>query len=125
MTLYHCKVFLNNLGKVPWNGNKANIMLVFNKGKLENPGSYRLVSLTSVPGKVMNQVILESIFKHRKDKKVTGSSHQVFMEVKSCLTGWRAFPDEVIGLTDKELVLSLARLFTLSLIRQADEVWAS
>lgn len=32
-------------------------------------GSYRLVSITSVLGKVVEQIVLETIFKHLVDKK--------------------------------------------------------
>lgn len=37
-------------------------------------GTTRLASLTSVPAKVMEHIILEMIIRHIKDKKVTGSS---------------------------------------------------
>jgi len=42
---------------------KANVTAVFKKGKKKNPGNYRPVSLTSIPGKMMKQLILEVIIK--------------------------------------------------------------
>ncbi|KAK4811273.1 hypothetical protein QYF61_023325 [Mycteria americana] len=39
-------------------------------GGQEDPGSNRLASLILIPGKVMEQIILESISKHMKDKKI-------------------------------------------------------
>lgn len=52
----------------------------------EGVGSYGLVSFTSVLGEVVEHVILQSISKHMKDKKVIGSSQHGFMKGKSCLT---------------------------------------
>ncbi|KAK4826029.1 hypothetical protein QYF61_003850 [Mycteria americana] len=57
------------VGEVPVDWEKANITTTFNKGKKEELGNYNLVILTSDPGKVMEQVILETIAKHMKGKK--------------------------------------------------------
>ncbi|KFV87094.1 RNA-directed DNA polymerase from mobile element jockey, partial [Struthio camelus australis] len=57
-------------GEVPEDWKKANVTPVFQKGKKEEPGNYRPVSLTSIPGKVMEQLLLEVITKHVEDKKV-------------------------------------------------------
>jgi len=61
-------------GEVPEDWRKANVTPVFKKGKKENPGSYRPVSLTSTPGKMMEQLILEVIIKQGEEKKVIRSS---------------------------------------------------
>ncbi|KFV88526.1 RNA-directed DNA polymerase from mobile element jockey, partial [Struthio camelus australis] len=58
------------LGEVPEDWKKANVTPVFKKGKKEEPGNYRPVSLTSIPGKVMEQLLLKVITKHLEDKKV-------------------------------------------------------
>ncbi|KFP12314.1 hypothetical protein Z169_05524, partial [Egretta garzetta] len=57
-------------GEVPDDWKIANVTPVFKKGKKEDPGNYRPVSLTSVPGKVMEQLILSDLSKQVDDKKI-------------------------------------------------------
>ncbi|KFP50064.1 hypothetical protein N323_05702, partial [Cathartes aura] len=56
-------------GQVPDDWKKANVIPVFKKDKKEDPGNYRLFSLTSIPGNVMEQLMLETISRHMEDKK--------------------------------------------------------
>ncbi|KAK4828295.1 LOW QUALITY PROTEIN: hypothetical protein QYF61_024960 [Mycteria americana] len=70
-------------------------------GKQEDPGNYRPVSLTLRPGKVMEQLILATISRPMKDKKVVRSSQHGFTKVKSCLTNLVTFYDETTGLVDE------------------------
>ena len=74
---------------------------VFKKGKKEDPGNYRPVSLTSIPGKVMEQLILEAIMKQMEEKKVIRSSQHGFTKGKSCLTNLIAFYNDMTGWVDE------------------------
>ena len=58
--------------EVPVNWKLANVVPIFKKGKTKDPGNYRHVSLTSVPGKIMEKVILGVIEKHLRDNAVIG-----------------------------------------------------
>ncbi|KFP29221.1 RNA-directed DNA polymerase from mobile element jockey, partial [Colius striatus] len=57
-------------GEVPEDWRKASVTPVFKKGRKDDPGNYRPVSLTSISGKVMEQLILNVITKHMKENVV-------------------------------------------------------
>ena len=76
------------MGEVPGGCRIASIAPVFQKGKKEDLGNYRPVS---VPGKVTEQLILDVISKKMEEKKVIRSSQCGFVKEKSCLTNLIAF----------------------------------
>lgn len=45
-------------GEVPEEWQEANVTAVFNMGKKENPGNFQPDSLTSIPGEVMEHLLL-------------------------------------------------------------------
>ncbi|KFO73683.1 RNA-directed DNA polymerase from mobile element jockey, partial [Cuculus canorus] len=56
--------------EVPLDWRVANDVPIYKNGCREDPGNFRPVSLTSVPGKVMEQVILSAIMKHMQENWV-------------------------------------------------------
>ncbi|PKU29706.1 rna-directed dna polymerase from mobile element jockey- hypothetical protein [Limosa lapponica baueri] len=88
-------------GEVPEDWRKVNVTPVFRKGKKEDLGNYRPVSLTSIPEKMMEQLILGIISKHMEEKKAIRSSQHGFTKGKSCLTNLKAFYDGMTGWIDE------------------------
>ena len=88
-------------GKVPEDWRKANVTPIYKKGKKEDPWNYRPVSLTPIPGKVVEQLILEVILKQVEEKKVIRGSQHGFTKGKSFLTNLIAFYNGVIGWVDE------------------------
>ncbi|KFW67128.1 hypothetical protein AS28_05713, partial [Pygoscelis adeliae] len=56
-------------GEVPDDWRLANVMPIYKKGRKEDPGNYRPVSLTSVPGKIMEPFILRALTRHERDNQ--------------------------------------------------------
>ncbi|GAB0179391.1 mitochondrial enolase superfamily member 1 [Grus japonensis] len=88
--------------EVPEDWRKVNVTLVFKKSKKEDPGNYRPVSFTSIPGKVMEQLIQEVISKHVEEKKIISSGQHGFTRGKSCLTSLIAFYDGMTVWVDQQ-----------------------
>jgi len=74
---------------------------IYKKGRNEDPGNYRSVSLMSVPGKVMEQITLSSIMWHSQDNQTIRSNQRGFVKDRSCLTNPISFYDKVTCLVDE------------------------
>nr|XP_054507437.1 uncharacterized protein LOC129132398 [Agelaius phoeniceus] len=78
----------------------ANVTPIHIKGGKEDPSNYRPVSLTSVPGKVMEQFILSVIMQHLQDGQGIRPSEPRVRRGRSCLTNLASFYDQVTCLVD-------------------------
>uniref|UniRef100_A0A8B9C3Y3 Reverse transcriptase domain-containing protein n=1 Tax=Anser brachyrhynchus TaxID=132585 RepID=A0A8B9C3Y3_9AVES len=88
-------------GEVPVDWQLANVTPIYKKGWRVDPGNYRPVSLTSVPGKLMEQIILSVIMQHLQGNQAIRPSQHGFMKGRSCLTNLISFYDQVTRLVDE------------------------
>ena len=78
-------------GEVPGGWKKGNITHIFKKDKNNNPTNYRPVSLTSVLGKIMEQIFLEAMLKYMEGREVILENQHGYIKDKSCSTNLVAF----------------------------------
>uniref|UniRef100_A0A8B9BSL0 Reverse transcriptase domain-containing protein n=1 Tax=Anser brachyrhynchus TaxID=132585 RepID=A0A8B9BSL0_9AVES len=88
-------------GEVPVDWQLANMTPIYKKGRRVDPGNYRPVSLTSAPGKLMEQIILKVITRHLQGNQAIRPSQHGFMKGRSCLTNLISFYDKVTRLVDE------------------------
>jgi len=88
-------------GEMPEDRRKTNVTPIFKKGKKKDPRNYRPICLTSIPGNIMEQLILEVIIKQVQEKKVIRNSQHGFTKRVSCLTNLVAFYDDMTVWVDE------------------------
>ncbi|GAB0207248.1 mitochondrial enolase superfamily member 1 [Grus japonensis] len=96
-------------GEVPADWKLANVIPIYKKGMREDPGNYRPVSLTSVPGQIM-EIILGTVERHLKNNAIIRHSQHGFTKGKSCLTNLISFYDKVTCLVDEGKVVDVVFL---------------
>jgi len=109
-------------GQIPVDWKMANVVPVFKKGKKEDPCNYMPNSLTPVPDKTMEKLILEVTEKHLRDNAVIGHSQHGFMRGKSCFTNLISFYDKVTHLADQG---KAADVVVLDFSKASDTVFPS
>ncbi|RMC11899.1 hypothetical protein DUI87_11026 [Hirundo rustica rustica] len=86
-------------GEVPDNWKLPSVTPIHKSGRKEDPGNYSPVGLTSVPSKIMEQIILSAITWHLQDGQGIRPSQHRFRG-RSCLTNPVSFYDQVTLLVD-------------------------
>ncbi|CAM5146477.1 unnamed protein product [Natator depressus] len=86
---------------VPNDWKIANVTPIFKKGSRGDPGSYRLVSLKLVPGKLVETIVKNKIVRHIEEYKLLSKSQHGFCKGRACLTNLLEFFEGVNKHVDK------------------------
>jgi hypothetical protein len=70
-------------------------MPIYKKGAKSDPGNYRLVSLTSVPCKLLESIIKDKLIDHLLENSLIYDSQHGFMPGRSCTTNVVEFMDVI------------------------------
>ena len=96
-------IFENSLeeSKIPEVWKQANVSAIFKQGEKQKPGNYRPISLTSVPGKLMERIIRDAIIQHMNTNNLFSSAQHGFIKGKSCTTQLLEFLEYVSQALDE------------------------
>lgn len=98
MLLYPLKVIFERSlyeSKLPEMWKMANVSAIFKSGEKQKPENYRPISLTSVPGKLMEKIIRDSIVQHMTENNLFTPAQHGFIKGKSCLTQLIEFIEDI------------------------------
>ena len=87
-----------------------NISPLFKKGSKDDPGNYRPISLTSVPGKMLESIIADDMMSHLEHNKLILDSQHGFRRGRSCLTNLVDFFHDMFSIYDKSRAVDILYL---------------
>jgi hypothetical protein len=97
-----CKLLTKsmNTGKVPLDWKVAVVTPIYKKGAKADPGNYRPVSLTSVPCKIMESIIKDTMMAHLEQENLIRDSQHGFIPGRSCAMNLLTFQEEITKCLD-------------------------
>ena len=70
---------------------RSNVIPIYKNGKMGEPGNYRPASLTSISGRILQQILRTALYKHLENKAVITRSQHGFVKNKACQTNLISF----------------------------------
>jgi len=104
--------------QVPTTCKRGNLTLIFKNGKNKDWRNNRPDSLISMPGKIMEEILLETMLMHMENE-VIGDSQHGFTKRKSCWSNLVTFYDRVTALVYKGRAMGI---ICLDLSKASDTV---
>ena len=109
---HFCNIFRTSLEqrKAVRDWKLKNISPLFKKGPKDDPGNYRPISLTSVPGKMLESIIADDMMSHLEHNKLILDSQHGFRSGRSCLTNLVDFFHDMFSIYDKSRAVDILYL---------------
>ena len=98
------------LGKVPRKWKVANVTLIYKKDIISHPGNYRLNSLTSVVGKLMESMIKDKAVEYSEKDDIIADSQHGFRNERSCLAKLLDFFNDVLKMFNNIRIVDIIYL---------------
>ena len=86
--------------KLPAERKCANVTAIFKKGERKDPANYRPISLTSVPGKIMERLVRNTLVEHMVENNLFTTEQHGFITSKSCTTQMLEYMEDVTKAID-------------------------
>ncbi|KAA3681597.1 uncharacterized protein DEA37_0001520 [Paragonimus westermani] len=87
-------------GTLPEARKESNVSPMFKTGDSHSPASYRPISLTSIPCKIMERLLKRTIFKHSFSNNLFSLNYNGFLPDRSCITNMLSFMDSLTEAKD-------------------------
>ena len=87
-------------GRIPEIWKKANVTAIFKKGDRKKAENYRPISLTSVPGKILEKIIRNTIVDHMTSNNLFSKGQHGFIAGRSCVTQLLEFMEDITEAID-------------------------
>ena len=96
------KIFRKSLdeSKLPAIWKCANVTAIFKKGERKDPANYRPISLTSVPGKLMERLVRNTLVEHMVNNNLFAAEQHGFIAGKSCTTQLLEYMEDITQAID-------------------------
>ena len=96
-------IFIKSLngGATPEIWKCANVTAIVKNGERSKPSNYLPISLTSVPGKLMERIIIDASVNHMTTNKLFCEEQHAFIKGKSCATLLLEYMEELTAAIDQ------------------------
>ena len=107
MALTPFSLFSDSLstGVLPAAWKEAHVTLIYKSGDRHSPARYRLISLTSIPCKILERLIKKAILTHLQMNELISDSQHGFLPGRSCTTNLLLYIDSLTPARDDGVIL--------------------